>query len=70
MVDAGFTLERIGEHVGHASTYMTDGYSHLLEWHKTEAAASFDDYLANVTGAQRGAHPPTGSAAVWDLQGV
>jgi hypothetical protein len=49
---------------------MTDRYRHLLEWHETEAAASFDDYLANVTGAQRGAHPPTGSAAVWHLQGV
>jgi integrase len=49
---AGLSLERIGDYVGHSSTYMTDRYRHLLEGHEAEAAAQFDAYL---TGAQSGA---------------
>jgi integrase len=57
MVDAGFTLERIGDYVGHSSTYMTDRYRHLIEGHETEAAERFDAYL-ELRGAHSGAHPP------------
>lgn len=58
MFDAGLSLERIGDYVGHSSTYMTDRYRHLLEGHEAEAAARFDEYLSQrVIGAQRGAHP-------------
>lgn len=56
MVDAGFTLERIGDYVGHGSTYMTDRYRHLLEGHEQEAADRFDEYLARRSGAHSGAH--------------
>jgi integrase len=38
MHDAGLSLERIGDYVGHSSTYMTDRYRHLLEGHEQEAA--------------------------------
>jgi integrase len=57
MVDAGFTLERIGDYVGHSSTFMVDRYRHLLEGHEQEAAEVFDAYLAQRTGAHTGAHP-------------
>jgi integrase len=57
MVDAGFTLERIGDYVGHSSTFMVDRYRHLLEGHEQEAADVFDAYLAQRTGAHTGAHP-------------
>jgi integrase len=53
--DAGFSLERIGDYVGHSSSYMTDAYRHLLEGHEAEAAERFEDYLARATGAQAGA---------------
>ena len=55
MHDAGFTLERIGDYVGHSSTYMTDRYRHLLEGHETEAARMLDDYLAraDIAGQDR-----------------
>jgi integrase len=46
MHDAGFSLERIGDYVGHSSAYMTDAYRHLLECHEAEAAERFEDYLA------------------------
>lgn len=46
MADAGFTLERIGDYVGHSSAYMTDRYRHLMRDHLAEAARQFDDYLA------------------------
>jgi integrase len=46
MHDAGFSLERIGDYVGHSSAYMTDAYRHLLEGHEAEAAERFEDYLA------------------------
>ncbi len=42
---AGLTLERIGDYVGHASTYMTDRYRHLLEGHEADAAARLDAFL-------------------------
>jgi integrase len=52
MHDAGFSLERIGDYVGHSSAYMTDAYRHLLEGHEAEAAELFENYLArNTTGA-------------------
>jgi hypothetical protein len=43
MHDAGFSLERIGDYVGHSSAYMTDAYRHLLEGHEAEAAERFED---------------------------
>ena len=55
MHDAGFTLERIGDYVGHSSTYMTDRYRHLIEGHEAEAASMFEEYLANRSGARTGA---------------
>ena len=55
MHDAGFSLERIGDYVGHSSSYMTDAYRHLLEGHEAEAAARFEDYLERATGAHAGA---------------
>jgi integrase len=55
MHDAGFSLERIGDYVGHSSTYMTDRYRHLLEGHEQEAADILDAYLAR-RGARTGAH--------------
>jgi integrase len=55
MHDAGFSLERIGDYVGHSSAYMTDAYRHLLEGHEAEAAERFEDYLSRTTGAQTGA---------------
>jgi len=45
MFDAGFSLERIGDYVGHSSTYMTDRYRHLLKGHEDEAREQFDGYL-------------------------
>ena len=53
--DAGFSLERIGDYVGHSSTYMTDAYRHLIDGHEAEAATRLDAYLAGSTGAQTGA---------------
>ena len=37
MHDAGFSLERIGDYVGHSSTYVTNRYRHLLDGHEQEA---------------------------------
>jgi hypothetical protein len=51
MHDAGLSLERIGDYVGHNSTYMVDRYRHLLEGHETEAAKRFDQYLETHTCA-------------------
>jgi integrase len=53
MHDAGLSLERIGDYVGHSSTYMTDRYRHLLEGHEQEAARMLDDYLARADTAGR-----------------
>jgi integrase len=50
---AGFTLEEIGDYVGHSSSYMTDRYRHLLAGHEEQAAKRFDAYLTGAhTGAQ------------------
>jgi hypothetical protein len=43
LFDAGLTLERIGDYVGHSSLYMTDRYRHLLEGHEAEQQGLFDD---------------------------
>jgi integrase len=51
MHDAGFSLERIGDYVGHSSAYMTDRYRHLLEGHEAEAADRFQSYLDSATEA-------------------
>jgi integrase len=53
---AGVPLERIGDYVGHSSSYMTDRYRHLLEGQRGEDAARFDALLGGATGAHRGAH--------------
>jgi integrase len=53
MHDAGLSLERIGDYVGHSSTYMTDRYRHLLEGHEQEAARMLDEYLARADTAGR-----------------
>jgi integrase len=58
MHDAGFSLERIGDYVGHSSAYMTDRYRHLLDGHEQEAADVLDAYLAERTGAQTGVQAP------------
>jgi integrase len=55
MFDAGMSLERIGDYVGHSSTYMTDRYRHLLDGHEAEAAGVLDAYLERRTGAHTGA---------------
>jgi len=54
MADAGFSLERIGDYVGHTSTHMTSRYRHLLKGHEVEAADILDAYLAS-RGARSGA---------------
>jgi integrase len=53
MFDAGVPLERIGDYVGHSSTYMTDAYRHLIEGHEREAAARFDEYYERADTAAR-----------------
>jgi integrase len=53
MHDAGLSLERIGDYVGHGSTYMTDRYRHLLEGHEQEAVRMLDEYLARADTAAR-----------------
>jgi integrase len=55
MHEAGLSLERIGDYVGHSSSYMTDRYRHLLEGHEQDAADRFDAYLTRSTGARSGA---------------
>lgn len=52
MHEAGFSLEEIGDYVGHNSAYMTEAYRHLREGHEARAAERFDRYL---TGAETGA---------------
>jgi integrase len=53
MFDAGLSLERIGDYVGHSSAYMTDRYRHLLEGHEAEAAQLLDDYLLRADSTSR-----------------
>jgi integrase len=55
MFDAGFSLERIGDYVGHSSAYMVERYRHLLDGHEQEAADVFSEYLSRKTGAHNGA---------------
>ena len=54
MADAGFSLDRIGDYVGHTSAHMTGRYRHLLKGHEVEAADILDAYLAS-RGARSGA---------------
>ena len=53
MHDAGFSLEQIGDYIGHSSAYMTDRYRHLIDGHEADAAARFDSYLV-ATGTRTG----------------
>ena len=41
-------LERIGDFVGHASSYMTDRYHHLLPGRRGRGAAKLDRFLAEM----------------------
>jgi hypothetical protein len=52
MHSAGVPLERIGDYVGHSSTYMTDRYRHLIEGQREQDAERFEQLL---TGAHNGA---------------
>jgi integrase len=54
MASLDVPLERIGDYVGHTSTYMTDRYRHLIEGQREQDAAALDTLL--TTGAQTGAH--------------
>jgi hypothetical protein len=50
---AGCSLEKIGDFVGHSSTYMVDRYRHLLDGQRERAAERLDTFLAGAqTGAQ------------------
>jgi integrase len=51
MRDAGFSLERIGDYVGHSSAYITDAYRHLLDGHEAEAAERFEEYLTRAANS-------------------
>jgi hypothetical protein len=44
--------ERIGDYVGHSSTYMTEAYRHLIEGHEAEAAERFEDYLTRAASSR------------------
>lgn len=44
MSEAGFSLEAIGDLVGHSSTYMSDQYRHLRADHLDTYGAKLDDY--------------------------
>jgi integrase len=48
MHDAGFTLEHIGDYIGHSSAYMTDRYRHLIDGHEAAAVERLDGYLAGT----------------------
>jgi integrase len=47
---AGIPLERIGDYVGHSSSYMTDRYRHLIEGQRDADAERFDALLALADG--------------------
>ena len=53
MVDAGLSLELVGDYVGHSSAWMTDKYRHLLDGHEAEAARMLDEYLARANTGVR-----------------
>jgi integrase len=51
---AGVPLERMGDYVGHSTSYMTDRYRHLIQGQRTEDADRFDAYLSGPhSGPQR-----------------
>lgn len=56
MAAAGVPLERIGDYVGHASSYMTNRYRHLIEGQGVSDAQRLDAYVRAATGAHAGAH--------------
>jgi hypothetical protein len=47
---AGISLEEIGDYIGHASTYMTGRYRHLIEGQGGVAAEQFEAYLTRSRG--------------------
>lgn len=49
----GIPLERIGDYVGHSSSYMTDHYRHLIEGQREADRRQLDDYLARSDTAAR-----------------
>jgi integrase len=53
MFEAGLSLERIGDYVGHSSQHMTDRYRHLLEGHEAKATQLIDEYLARAGTSSR-----------------
>jgi integrase len=53
MHDAGLSLERIGDYIGHSSAWMTDRYRHLLEGHEARDAQLLDAYLARADTVAR-----------------
>jgi integrase len=53
MFDAGLSLERIGDYVGHTSAHMTGRYRHLLDGQESEAAKMLDDYLLRADTSAR-----------------
>lgn len=50
MFEAGVPLETIGDFVGHAGSYMTERYRHLLPDSGANAAAKLDEYLSKARG--------------------
>jgi len=48
MFESGTPLERVGDYVGHATTYITDRYRHLLPDSRAEDAARLDAYLGRA----------------------
>ena len=44
----GIPLERIGDYVGHSSTYMVDHYRHLIEGQREADRRRMDDFLARA----------------------
>jgi integrase len=63
MYDAGLSLERIGDYIGHSPAYMIDRYRHLLEGDEAEMRRIMDDYLARADGrreadSERGSDVP------------
>ncbi len=53
MWEAGFTLEEIGDYLGHSSAYMTEHYRHLRDDRRDEAAAKMDAFLAGASTSRR-----------------
>lgn len=53
LFDAGLSLERIGDYVGHSSSYMTEAYRHLIDGHKAETVRLVDAYVARASTQAR-----------------